>query len=289
MRPGRVLGFGLFALGLVIAFAAALGPFVAGMIRYHTSDTALNQIVGGDAAALLIIAPACFVIGVLALRGNPAAAPLALAPSVYAGYTYTQLIVGEEYLRLPGNNERYFPLLYLGFLTGLVVAVMAWRQTGPAALPQPSRRLEHTGAVVLFAVVVFLAAQHVPGLVDAVRGHPTRVEYVSSPTAFWVVKLMDLGLVAPAALVTGIGLTRGSPWARRPMYALIGAYTMLGAAVSGMAITMYANHDPDASWPVVAGFSVLTLAFAALTFALYRAPSHRRPDTAGRPLTAAPR
>jgi hypothetical protein len=31
----------------------------------------------------------------------------------------------------------------------------------------------------------------------------------SSPTPFWIVKLMDLGIIAPAATATGVGLLRG--------------------------------------------------------------------------------
>jgi hypothetical protein len=288
MRANRVLGFGLFALGSVIAASALLGPFVTGVIRYHTSDTTLNQVVGGDAAALLLIAPACLVIGVLALRGHPATPMLALAPAVFAAYTYTQLVVGAEYLRLPGNNERYFPLLYAGFLLGGTIAVTAWRHIDATTLPAPSRRLDRTAAAVLFAVVLYLAGQHLPSLVDALRDTPTRTEYLSSPTAFWVVKLMDLGIVAPAALATGIGLLRGAAWARTPMYAIIGAYTLLGAAVTGMGITMYLNDDPDASPVVAAGFAALTLAFAALAFALYRPPFHHRTPIAPGPAAAVP-
>ena len=138
MRYHRALGIGLISLAAVIASTAVLGPFVTGIIRYHTSDTTLNQVIGGDAAALLIVAPVCLAVGVLALRGHPAAPALALGPSLFTVYTYTQLIVGEEYLRLPGNNERFFPLLYTGFLIGGGVAVTAWRHLDPASLPAPS-------------------------------------------------------------------------------------------------------------------------------------------------------
>lgn len=283
MRANRALGPGLIALGAVIATTAVLGPFVTGVIRYHTSDTTLNQVIGGDAAALLLIAPACVAIGVLALRGHPAAPPLALAPAVFAVYTYTQLIVGEEYLRLPGNNERYFPLLYAGFLLGGVTAVTAWRSIDPLTLPAPSRRLERVIAAVMFAVVVFLTGQHLPTLVDALRDSPTRTEYLSSPTAFWLVKLMDLGLVAPAALATGIGLLRGAAWARTPMYAIVGAYTLLGASVTGMGITMVVNDDPDASLGLASGFAMFTLAFAAVALAVFR-PLFRDRTLAGQRL-----
>jgi hypothetical protein len=289
MRAYRWLGLGMIMLGAVIAASALLGPFVLDVIHYRTSDTTLNQVIGGDAAALLIIAPVCVLVGMLALRGHPAAPALALAPAVYAAYTYTQLIVGQEYLRLPGNNERFFPLLYGGFLLGGAIAVTAWRSIDPARLPATSRRLNRLTAGVLFAVVLFLVAQHLPTFVDALRDSPTRTEYLSSPSVFWLVKLMDLGIVAPAALATGLGLWRGAAWARTPMYAIVGAYALLGASVTGMGITMSVNDDPDASIALTVGFALFALVFAALAVVLYRPLFRPLPDPVAALGTPVPR
>jgi hypothetical protein len=76
MSPtNRLLGGGLILLGGLIAAAAVLGPFVLDVIHYRTSPTTLNQIIGGDAAALLVVAQASIAVGLLALRGHPAAQP----------------------------------------------------------------------------------------------------------------------------------------------------------------------------------------------------------------------
>jgi hypothetical protein len=281
MRTNRGLGFGLLALGTVIATTAVLGPLVLGLIRYRTSDAMLNQVIGGDAAALFVVAPVCLAVGVLALRGHPAAPVLALAPALFATYTYAQLIVGMEYLRLPGNNERYFPLLYAGFLLGGTVTVSAWHAIEPATLPSPPRRLDRIAAVVLLGIVLYLAGMHLPTLADALRDNPTRTEYLSSPTAFWIVKLMDLGIVAPAALVTGIRLSRGTGSVRTLTYAILGSYTLLGASVTGMGTAMYLNDDPAASLALTIGFAVFTLAFATLSVALCRPLFTARRSPAG--------
>src|SRR5262252_4473793 len=149
MPARRSLGLSSIGLGVVVATTALLGPWGFGMIRYRTSATTLNQVVGADAAALAVVAPLAVVAGILVLRRHPAGPVLALAPSVFVVYTYTQLIVGEEYLRLPGNNERYFPLLLGGFILAGGTAVAAWHGLDPAALPPVSVRLGRTYAVVL--------------------------------------------------------------------------------------------------------------------------------------------
>jgi hypothetical protein len=234
-------------------------------------------------AALLLVAPAGILVGLLAWRRHPAAPVLALAPASFAVYTSTRLIVGQEYLRLPGNNERFFPLLLGIFLLGGAVALVAWGGIDPTRLPATSRRMDRMAGGLLLAVAAFVVVGlHLPTYLDAMRDTPTGVQYVSSPTPFWLVKLMDLGIVVPVALVTAVGLLRGAPWARKPMYALAGGYALLGASVAGMAITMWLNHDPDSSLGMVLASTSAALTVAALASLLYRPllrSGRRRPAT----------
>jgi len=269
MTARRPLGLSSIALGVVVATTALLGPWGVGVIHYRASPTTLNQIIGADAAAFTVVAPLAVIAGILVLRHHRVGPVLALAPSVFVVYTYAQLIVGQEYLRLPGNNERYFPLLLGGFILAGGIAVTAWRALDGALQPV-SPRLGRAYAVVLAVVAAYLVmGLHLPSLVDALRDAPTRTEYVSSPTPFWLVKLMDLGIVAPVAVVTAVGLWRRSARALAPAYAVVGGFTLLAASVTGMAVTMYRHGDPDASLPTVVVFALFTLAFAGVTATLY--------------------
>lgn len=150
-------------LGLGIATASILGPLVTGTLAYRTSDTTLNQVVGGDLAALVLVAPVALVAALLVLRAHPAGPVLALAPALWAMYMYAQLVVGQEYLQLPGNNERFFPLLLGLFVLGEVVLVLAWRATGAVTLPAMRPRLERTTGVLLLVLSAFLVVGlHLP-------------------------------------------------------------------------------------------------------------------------------
>jgi hypothetical protein len=283
----RLLGAGLVMLGMAVATVAVLGPLVLDVLRYRISATSLNQIVGGDAAALAVVAPITVAVGVLAMRGHRAAPVLALAPSIFVVYTYTQLIIGNEYLRLPGNVERFFPLLLAVFVLAGALALRAWNSVPAAQLPSTSPGVDRTAGVLLLVIAAFVVVGlHLPNYLDAMRDHPGTVQYLSSPTAFWLVKFMDLGVVVPAATAVGIGTLRHRPWARKPVYALLGAYTLIGASVAGMAITMVARQDPDASTATAIGAVLLTVVLAGLTGAVYR-PLFRRAGTA-RALAAAP-
>jgi hypothetical protein len=280
VRPGRrLLGTGLILLGAAVAAVAVLGPLVSGVLRYRTSPTSLNQIIGGDAAALAVVAPAAVAVGVLALRGHPAAPVLALAPSIFVAYTYTQLILGNEFLRRPGNVERFFPLMLAVFVLAVALAIRAWHAIAAAELPATSARADRTAGIVLLAIAAFVVVGlHLPTFVDAMRDHPAGVQYLSSPTAFWLVKFMDLGIVVPAAIAVGIGALGRRPWSRKPVYTLVGAYTLIGTSVTGMAITMAARNDPDASATTVAGSALMTAALIAVACYLYRPLLRRAAD-----------
>jgi hypothetical protein len=274
MRPQRHLwlGAGLVALGAAIIVLSVLGPLVLGVIRYRTSPTSLNQIVGSDAAGLLLVAPFSIVVGALVLRGRAHAARLALAPAVYSAYIYMQLALGNEFQARPGNVERFFPLFLAVFVLALVVAGASWRATVDEPVAVVSRRRDRfAGVLLLVAAAVVTFGLHLPTYLDALSDSPTNVGYLTSPTAFWLVKFMDLGIVVPAAVTVGAGMLTDRRWARRPMEALLGGYAFLATSVSAMAIVMYANSDPDASLGQAVAAAAVALTLLVLFVSVDRA------------------
>jgi hypothetical protein len=277
-RRNPALAAVLALLALALAVSSLLGPLVLGVLVYRTSPTTLNQLLGSDAAILFVIAPATLVAALLAARGHPAAPLLATGIGVFTIYTYAQVIIGQEYLRLPGNVERFYPLLLTVFVLAEAAVVLGLAGV-PADLPPLAPRVRRAAALALFAVALFLVVGlHLSSTLLA-RQDPARLtEYASSPTPFWLVKLMDLGIVVPAAVVTGVGLWRGARWALKAGYVLLTGYTGLAVSVTSMAIVMIANRDPGASVGLAAGFALFTVVFVTLTGLLYRqtGPKARR-------------
>ncbi len=271
MRSNRLLGSGFVLLAALIAGYVLLGPLFLGVLRFRTSASGLNQVRGGDLAALCVVVPSSLVIALLARRGHPAAPFLGLAPATFAMYTYSQLILGNEYLSLPGNVERFFPLLLALFVLAAALTLGCWSLARAEVLPAMSRRLERGSGILLVVMAVFVVVGiHLPGLVDAMGERPSGAAYLETPTTFWVVKFYDLGIVVPAALAVGVGLLRSRPWARQPAYAILGGYVLLAWSVAGMAWTMLANDDPDGSLVMALGMTVLAGAGTVFARALYR-------------------
>lgn len=130
----RVVSLTMGALAMAMAAAALLGPLVLNEVRYRTSPTTLNQILG--AATLFVVAP--LGAAYACRRRSSAGALLASGVGVFGIYTYAQLVIGQEYLRLPGNVEWFFPLSLAVSVLAWVTVVLAWRAVS-GDLPAPMR------------------------------------------------------------------------------------------------------------------------------------------------------
>lgn len=265
------MAVGLFLLGAGAAAAALMGPLVADLIRYHVSEGAANQIVGGDVAGLVLVAPVCIMSGILAWRGHPAGPVLALGPAGYALYMYSQLALGGDVFAHPGNSERFFPLFVGLFVLAAAVAIRAWAAIDAAWLPATGRSVERfLGGFFLFMAVFLAFGLHLRGLVDAWADQPASAEYLADPVVFWLVKFMDLGIVVPGMAVAGVGLLRGSRWVAKVKYAAVGWAALLGTAVAGMAVVMQATDDPAASVVNTVVFSIFAAIGLVIAAVVYR-------------------
>lgn len=258
-------------LGVLIVAYAVLGPLLLDVIHFRTSASGIAQIRGGDLAALIVVAPSCFAVARLARRGHAAAPVLALAPAMFAMYTYSQLVLGNEYLTRPGNVERYFPLLLAIFVLASGLTLHAWRLVPAGELPRLTPRMQRGSGWLLVLIAAFVVlGLHLPSLLGALRDPPTGAAYLATPNTFWVVKLYDLGVVAPAALVVGVGLLRDRPWAHRPAYAILGGYVLLASSVAGMAWSMLLRGDPDGSVVLAGALTALVGLAGGFAYVLYR-------------------
>jgi hypothetical protein len=119
------------------------------------------------------------------------------------------------------------------------------------------------------AALFLVLGLHLPTLLAVWGSSPTE-EYLADPGLFWIVKLMDLGIIVPVMAGVAIGLARGRPWAHKAKYAVVGWFALLGSSVAGMAIVMQLTGAPGASVGLVFGFGLIAIAGLALAFALYR-------------------
>lgn len=207
--------------------------------------------------------------GMVWLRESHLAPAIAMAPALYAAYTYTTVVLGQEYARCDGNVERFFPL-YAGLVAGgLAVGSFAWSRLGEVWLPTTPDRLRRAIAGVFLGTGVLFALAWSQQIRSVVTGH-TPADYREGPTLFLVIKLLDLGLVIPLAIVTGGGLLRNHPAALEAASGLIGFLPCLIGSVAGMAVAMDVKDDPSSQPAMLAIPLPITAGLATLWVGLLR-------------------
>ncbi|HET8626026.1 MAG TPA: hypothetical protein VFL91_01315 [Thermomicrobiales bacterium] len=281
----------LLLLALGLAANVVLGPLGLGLIAWRVSANLINQTYGADAATLALVVPAALAAAWLWWRGRRLAAPLALGAGLAALYYAVAEVLGPDYTRYAGNNERFFPLFLAVIVLAWVVAARAWVALDPEP-PRPAPWLARAFAAVLLAAGALLAVAWLAQVLDIARtgglGQAAQArEYAEAPTAFWVVRIVDLGVIAPACLATGVGLWRGRAAAIKAAYGLAAFLTLQGASVLAMGAVMLWRRDPTASPALVYALAPVVLAAAAGTLALMRSYAGRAPAAARRRATAA--
>lgn len=260
----RGAGIGSVALGVGIAAAAVMGPLGLRVIELRTSDHLENQLVGGEVVSLVVVAPAAAAAGVLRLREHRLAPALALGPALYAAYTYTTVVLGQEYARYPGNAERFFPLYAALVAGGVAIAAVAWSELRAAAIPVLPAGLRRTLAGIFLGIAGLFALAWAQQIRLVATGHPS-IEYQEGPSLFWTIKLLDFGILIPLLTATGIGLLRRRPLAVTAACGLAPFVTCLAASIVAMAVAMELKDDPSSApvmlavlLPVVIGLGVVT-------------------------------
>jgi hypothetical protein len=238
-----------------------------GLLQWRVSANGLNQTYGADGASLVLAAPAALAAAWLWRRGHRLGAPLALGVGLATLYYAVAETLGGDYLRYEGNNERFF-LLFLGLIIlGWTSAARAWAALDAVPPPLPLWLARGFGTVLLLAGGV-LALAWVQQLVGIALTGGLGPEYLDSPSAFWTIRIVDLGFIVPIALWTGAGLWRGSGPATKAAYGLASFLTLQGAAVLAMGAVMLWRQDPTATPALVYALTPIVLALAALSVAL---------------------
>src|SRR5579864_7658120 len=238
-----LMPFALVLLGTCLAANVLLGPLGAGVIQWHVSAIGINQTYGADAVSLVLVAPTAFIAGLLWRAGHRLAAPLALGVGLVTLYYAVAETLGGDYVRYPGNSERFFLLFLALIILSWIIALRAWISLDPQP-PRPPFWLRRTFAVVTILGGGFLGLAWTAQLVPIALTGAVGPEYLDSPSAFWTIRIVDLGFIVPAAVWTGYGLWQDRSSAIKAAYAMASFLTMQGTSVFAMGLVMLWRQDP---------------------------------------------
>jgi hypothetical protein len=136
------------------------------------------------------------------------------------------------------------------------------------APPRPPRALERGFAAVLVLGATLIGVAWTLQILSITVTGVVGPEYTDSPSAFWTIRIVDLGFLVPICGATGIGLWRGRTTALKATYGVAAFMTLQAASVLAMGGVMLWHRDPTASPVLVYALAPITAALAACTIAL---------------------
>jgi hypothetical protein len=258
----------LVSLAFVLATIVLLGPLGAGVIQWRVSAIGINQTYGADGVSLALVAPSALLAAWMWWRGRRLGAPIALGVGRATLYYAIASVLGADYARYGGNNERFFPMLLIAIVLSWTIAVRAWAalEGQPAA---PPRWLTRSLGIVLLLGSVTIGLAWIRQIVDlTVYGALTGADalaYADAPGAFWLVRIVDLGFIIPMCLATGVGLWRDSAIAIKAAYGVLAFMTLQASSVLAMGTIMIWRGDPTATPMLIVALLPITLALGLLT------------------------
>ncbi|MBI5034297.1 MAG: hypothetical protein HZB51_27565 [Chloroflexi bacterium] len=265
-------------IGLLALFAASAGMFYQtpgapyaytnhrgervmlnghGLYYYDTVSMAAQQ-QGNDIITLLVGLPILVISTWLAFRGSLRGRLLLTGTIGYLLYTYMSMAM------LTSFNALFLVYVAL-FALGLYAFILCMMSFDLKTLPQHYSEHLPRGwiAALLFVVGGFLALAWLGRVMTPIMQNQTPA--LENTTTF-VIQAMDLALIVPLAILSGILLLRRNAWG----YLLASVFVLkaiaLGLAVSAMSINMTLAGTPD-SLAIMVPFLVITVLnlFAAVS------------------------
>jgi hypothetical protein len=246
------------ALVPFVALAAGTGLLVPGL--YRDAPTWVTQARGQDLVTLLVGIP-LLVFGLIgATRGSVRCLLLWLGAVGYMAYAYATYAFAAHFNPMFLVYVLNFGLAVYALVLGLI-RLDAGRLSGAFSPHAPTRLVAAALIGVAILTALLWLGQDVPALLTgAVPGDVAGAGLLTNP-----IHVLDLGLVLPAAVLTGVLLVRRRPWGF-----VLGAYflvkfTTLGLAIMSMSVFMVADGQP-LSAPLVVVFAVWTIVSAVLAW-----------------------
>jgi len=260
MIPWYVVSVTAFVCASAVIAIALLGPLLLESIQYRTSQSGIWQIQGGDLVNLLLISPILLIGAVLhLLRKDGSKYFLVLTPVVLM-YTGLSIGIGQEWSNpeYSGNVEDYSWLYLIIIIGGLILLVASLSMFTEKDAPEFKKRGLRIYVAVMVLFLLMFAAMWISELAEVMRtGDTASGSYESTPTIWWTVRYLDLGVTIPVGFLALFLLATKPRRAYSLALLFFGFFVTLGTAVLSMGVMMTINDDPEAQTGALPIFAVL--------------------------------
>jgi hypothetical protein len=233
-------------------------------LYYWDTVSSVAQMQANDLVTLVLGLPLLAVSFWMSLRGSLRGRLILAGTLGFILYTYISMCFGTQYNQLFLVYVALFSLSLFAFtLTMMSIDLPTLPGHFSEKLPRGwiAGFLFLAAAFLLFAWLGRIAATFAPGAVPALEN-----------TSSMFIQAMDLGLIVPACVLSGVLLLRRSAWGYLLTSVGLAKFVTLGISVSLMGLNMARVGVPDSA-ALVGIFGLLALTGVGMAVILFRSIS----------------
>lgn len=225
------------------------------------ATSAIPQIMGQDLVTLIICVPILLLSLYFIFRGSLKGQLLWLGTIFYFLYTYASNAFLVTYNPMFLVYVAIFSISLYTFLYGLIsLDIKTIKNRFRTGL------IPKIAAIFTISMAALMALMWISMIIGSlISGNPPST--LDSYTTL-VIQALDLGVIAPAAIIAGVLLLRGEEWGYALMSILLVKISLIGTAVLSMAYYMV-QDGLNISWEQAMFFLVATIAGIIITIAFY--------------------
>ncbi len=259
------------ATGLILIYLAILGPQFLDLIHYKTAEVVNNQLAGQDIVNLFLLSPILITGGIALFFRKQISRYLLIITPLYLIYYVLSYTIGWEWssTAYTGNSEK-FTFYFLFILISSLITLLYSLSIFPDKVKSSFRKRGLMIYSVLFILFLLIfSSMWIKEVVDVVRTGTAR-GYDIAPTAFWLVRVFDLGFSIPLGLIS-VYLLWVRPDSTFPIqFMFYGFFLTMIIAVNAMGFIMFLNNDPTFLLRDLLVFVILALIIASGFFYILR-------------------
>lgn len=233
------------ASGMILIYLAIMGPLFLDLIHYKTADVINNQLAGQDIVNMFVLSPILFIGGVALFLRKQFSRYLIIITPLYLIYYVLSYTIGWEWSSAlyTGNSESYtFYFLFI-LISSLITLLYSL-----SIFPQKVRSSFSKGSLIVYSLLfgfflLIFSSMWIKEVIEVIKTGTTR-GYDIAPTAFWLVRIFDLGFSVPLGLIS-VYLLWTRPDTTFPVqFMFYGFFLTMIIAVNAMGFIMFLNNDP---------------------------------------------
>jgi hypothetical protein len=254
-----VAGISLLTAAMLV-FLAVQGPLIRGVIMYKTATVINNQLLAQDAVNVIFLVPLLIIGGIGLVLKKAFAKYLLIATPLFLIYYVLGYTIGWEWSSpaYTGNSEQHTFLFLFILIAALIILLYTLAVFPKNAVSRFKKAGLAVYSVVFTLFLLVFAGMWSKEILEVISTGTTR-GYDIAPTAFWLVRVFDLGFSIPLGLVS-VYLLWARPDRAYPIICLFyGFFFTQIIAVNAMGWVMYVKKDPTFLWRDMIVFSALAL------------------------------